>query len=69
MKKMNEVYVITDGEQFYDADGYMYNLSVASVDNIGFSKEDAQKVCDNLNKSAYDGKLKVAKVEFFAKIS
>jgi len=69
MKKMNEVSVITDGEQFYDANGYTYNLSIETVENIGFSKEDAQKVCDNLNQSAYDGKLKVAKVEFFAKIS
>lgn len=69
MKKMNEVSVITDGEQFYDADGYMYNLSMETMDNIGFSEEDAQKVCDSLNQSSYDGKLKVAKVEFFAKIS
>lgn len=69
MKKMNEVSVITDGVQFYDADGYMYNLSMETIDNIGFSEEDAQKVCDSLNQSAYDGKLKVAKVEFFAKIS
>lgn len=69
MKQLDEVYVVTDGESFFDADGHIYNLTMDTISKVGFSEQTAKEVCENLNKYAYPGMLKVSKVELFAKIN
>lgn len=69
MKQLDEVYVATDGENFYDAEGHIYSLTIGNVEKIGFSEGEAKQVCENLNRYAYPGMLTVSKVEFFAKIN
>ena len=69
MKKLDEVYVVTDGENIFDADGNIYSLTVDTVSKVSFSEQVAKEVCENLNKYAYPGTVKVSKVELFAKIN
>ncbi len=69
MENFDEVYVVTDGKSFYDADGHMYSLSIDTLSKIGFSERYAKKVCEDLNESAYPGMLTVSKLELFAKVS
>lgn len=69
MKQLDEVYVVTDGENFFDAESHIYNLTIDTISKIGFSEQEAKEVCENLNKNAYPGMLKVSKVELFAKIN
>ena len=69
MKQLDEVYVVTDGESFFDIDGHIYSLTIDTVSKVGFSEQTAKEVCQNLNKYAYPRMLKVSKVELFAKIN
>lgn len=68
MKKLDEVYVATDNENFYDTEGHIYNLTIGNLEKIGFSEEEAKQVCENLNRYAYPGMIKAMKLEIFAKI-
>ena len=69
MKQLDEVYVVTDGEKIFDADGHEYDLTIDTIRSVSFSVQTAKEVCENLNKYAYPGMLKVSKVELFAKIN
>lgn len=68
MKKLNEIYVATDGASLFDAEGNIYNLTSDTINVVGFTEEKAKEVCDNLNRYAYPGMIQVAKVELFANI-
>lgn len=69
MKSLEEVYVATDGEKIFDAEGYTYSFSSSSLKDFGYSEEMAKNIADILNREAYPGLIKVAKVEIFAKIT
>lgn len=69
MKKLNEVYVATDGASLFDTDGHIYSLTSDTINVVGFTEEKAKEVCSELNRYAYPGMIKVAKVEIFAKVT
>ena len=37
MKQLDEVYVVTDGEKIFDADGHEYDLTIDTIRSVGFS--------------------------------
>lgn len=70
MKKLNEIYVATDGENLFDEEGNIYSLTSDTINVVGYTDEQkAKEVCNNLNRYAYPGMIKVSKVEIFVKMS